>query len=124
MVTDLGNLEITSERKDLVLPNKEIWQNLGIRQTDTALFFPTPNVLVPIAFAKFMNKRKVTFVDLNEINVSTLISLAAELKLPNVTVKLANSSGKFPIADEAFDVIFSNWGYSNFARDAQSSFIM
>ncbi len=120
MSTDVRNLEITSQKKDLVDPNREIWQSLGIKQTDTALFFPTPNVLVPIAFAKFMNKRKVTFVDSNEINISTLISLTAELKLSNVTVKLATPSGKFPIADGAFDVIFSDWGFSNFSHDSHS----
>jgi len=122
MGTEVRNLEITSQKKDLVDPNREIWQSLGIKQTDTALFFPTPNVLVPIAFAKFMNKRKVTFVDSNEINVSTLISLAAEFRLSNVTVKLASPSGKFPVADGAVDIIFSDWGYSNFPNDSHSGF--
>ena len=97
--------------------NKQIWQTLGIKQTDTALFFPAPNALVPLRFAKFMNKRKVTFVDTNEINVSTLISLAADLKLSNVTVKLASTNGKFPIADSAYDIVYSDLGFSTLLQD-------
>jgi SAM-dependent methyltransferase len=112
MSTDIRNLEITSQHKDLVEPNVEIWEDLGIKQSDGVLFFPTPNVLVPIAFAKFMKKRKVTFADASEINVSTLISLAADLRLSNVTVKLVARSGKFPLPDDSFDKIFSDWGYS------------
>jgi SAM-dependent methyltransferase len=121
MAADIRNLEITSERKNLVEPNVEIWEDLGIKQTDSVLFFPTPNVLIPIAFAKFMKKRKVTFVDSSEINVSTLIALAADLRLPNVTVKLASPNGKFPIEDSAFDLIFSDWGYSHFAQENRSA---
>jgi|GEM_PF-1778099 SAM-dependent methyltransferase len=121
MGTDIRHLEITSQKKDLVEPNKEIWTDLGIKQSDNVLFFPTPNVLVPIAFAKFMNKRKVTFVDASEINVSTLISLAADMRLSNVTVKLATPTGKFPIADSTFDLVFSDWGYSHFIQDSTPS---
>jgi len=114
---ELRNFEITTKGGELLESNKQIWQSLGIKQTDNALFFPTPNALVPIRFAKFMNKRKVTFVDTNEINVSTLFSLATELKLTNVTVKLANPNGKFPIPDSSFDLVYSDLGFSNFLQD-------
>lgn len=97
--------------------NKQIWQSLGIKQSDTALFFPVSNVLLPLRFAKFMNKRKVTFADTNGIFVSTLISLAAEMKMSNVTVKLAGLNGKFPIADSAFEFIYSDLGFSSFLQD-------
>ena len=60
-----------------------------------------------------MNKRKVTFVDTNEINVSTLIKLAAQDRLSNVTVKLAANTGKFPLADNSFDIVYSDWGLSS-----------
>ncbi len=117
--SDMRNFEITSsgsKRKDdeLSESNREIWKSLGIKQSDNALFFPAPNALVPLMFARFMNKRKVTFVDTNEINVSTLIKLAAEMKLANVTVKLGTVTGKFPVADSAFDLIYSDWGLSSF----------
>ncbi|MHB1909025.1 MAG: class I SAM-dependent methyltransferase [Nitrososphaerales archaeon] len=114
---ELRNFEITTRGGELLDSNRQIWQNLGIKQTDTALFFPASNALVPIRFAKFMNKRKVTFVDTSEVNVSTLISLAADLKLANVTVKLANTSGKFPIADNAVDLVYSDLGFSSFLQE-------
>ena len=95
---------------------------LGIKQGDTALFFPAPNALVPLMFAKFMNKRKVTFVDTNEISVSTLIKLAAQMKLSNTTVKLTSPQGKFPVPDNMFDLSFSDWGLSSFSsRSAKSN---
>jgi ubiquinone/menaquinone biosynthesis C-methylase UbiE len=97
--------------------NKQIWQSLGIKQTDNALFFPAPNALIPLRFAKFMNKRKVTFVDTSDINVSKLISLAVDLKLSNVTVKLANPGGKFPLGDSAFEIIYSDLGFSTFSQE-------
>lgn len=114
---ELRNFEITTKGGELLESNKQIWQSLGIKQTDNALFFPTPNALVPIRFAKFMNKRKVTFVDTNEVNVSTLLSLASELKLSNVTVKLASPNGKFPIPDSSFDLVYSDLGFSIFLQD-------
>ncbi len=114
---ELRNFEITTKGSELLDSNKQIWQSLGIKQTDTVLFFPAPNALVPLRFAKFMNKRKVTFVDTNDINVSTLISLAADLKLSNVTVKLANPNGKFPIADSAFEIVYSDLGFSSFTQE-------
>lgn len=114
---ELRNFEITTRNGAILESNKQIWQTLGIKQTDNALFFPAPNALVPLRFAKFMNKRKVTFVDSSDINVSTLISLAADLKLSNVTVKLANANGKFPIADSAFEVIYSDLGFSSFCQE-------
>jgi ubiquinone/menaquinone biosynthesis C-methylase UbiE len=110
---ELRNFEITTPKGDLLDSNRQIWQSLGIKQTDSAVFFPVPNALIPLKFAKFMNKRKVTFVDTSEINVSTLISLAAQLKLSNATVKLASKSGKFPIADSAFDLAYSDLGFSS-----------
>jgi SAM-dependent methyltransferase len=117
---ELRNFEITTKSGAVLEANKQIWQGLGIKQTDNALFFPASNALVPLKFAKFMNKRKVTFVDTNDINVSTLISLAAEMKLSNVTVKLASPSAKFPIADSAFDVIYSDLGYSTFCQELRT----
>ncbi len=114
---DLRNFEIVTQKGDLLDSNRQIWQSLGIKQSDCALFFPAPNALVPLKFARYMNKRKVTFVDTNEINVSTLISLAAELKLSNITVKLATPSGKFPIADSTFDLAYSDLGFSSFYSD-------
>lgn len=117
--SEVRNFEISSKKKDeLSNSNKEIWKSLGIGQSHNALFFPAPNALVPLMFAKFMNKRKVTFVDTNEINVSTLIRLAAELKLSNVTVKLGSMTGKFPVADNAFDLVYSDWGLSSFVLPA------
>lgn len=112
--SEVRNFEIASEEDELLQSNREIWKSLGIRQGDTALVFPTPNALIPIMFARFMNRRKVTFVDTNEICVSTLIKLAAQMKLSNVTVKLASMQGKFPLTDGAFDVAFSDWGFSHF----------
>ncbi|MGI0090188.1 MAG: class I SAM-dependent methyltransferase [Nitrososphaerales archaeon] len=113
--SEVRNLEIASDEDELSESNRAIWKLLGIKQSDTALFFPAPNALVPIMFARFMNKRRVTFVDTNDISVSTLIKLAAQMKLSNVTVKLASSQGKFPLADGAFDLSFSDWGLSYFA---------
>ncbi|MGI0085717.1 MAG: methyltransferase domain-containing protein [Nitrososphaerales archaeon] len=110
---DLRNFEITTQKGELLDSNRQIWQGLGIKQSDCALFFPAPNALVPLRFARYMNKRKVTFVDTNEINVSTLISLAAQLKLSNATVKLASPAGKFPLADSAFDIAYSDLGFSS-----------
>ena len=113
--SEVRNFEISTKKKDeLSNTNKDIWKSLGIGQSHNALFFPVPNALVPLMFAKFMNKRKVTFVDTNEINVGTLIRLAAELKLSNVTVKLGSMTGKFPVADNAFDLVYSDWGLSSF----------
>ncbi|MDH2900137.1 MAG: methyltransferase domain-containing protein [archaeon] len=114
---ELRNFEITTKGGEMLESNKQIWQSIGFKQTDNALFFPAPNALVPLRFAKFMNKRKVTFVDTNDINVGTLISLAADLKLSNVTVKLASPNGKFPISDSAFDVVYSDLGFSSFLQD-------
>jgi ubiquinone/menaquinone biosynthesis C-methylase UbiE len=114
---ELRNFEITTKGGELLDSNRHIWQSLGIKQTDNALFFPTPNALVPLRFAKFMNKRKVTFVDTNEVNVGTLLSLASELKLSNVTVKLAGPNGKFPIPDSSFDLVYSDLGFSTFLQD-------
>ncbi|MDG6997452.1 MAG: class I SAM-dependent methyltransferase, partial [Nitrososphaerota archaeon] len=65
-----------------------------------------------------MNKRKVTFVDTNEISVSTLIKLSAQLKLSNVTVKLASPSGKLPLSDCAFDIVYSDWGLSHYVSES------
>lgn len=114
---DLRNFEITTQKGELLDSNRQIWQGLGIKQSDCALFFPAPNALVPLKFARYMNKRKVTFVDTNDINVSTLISLAAQFKLSNVTVKLASPQGKFPIADSAFDIAYSDLGFSSLYSD-------
>jgi SAM-dependent methyltransferase len=115
--SEVRNFEITTKNGNILEANKQIWQSLGIKQTDNALFFPAPNALVPLKFAKFMNRRKVTFVDSNDINVSTLISLAVALKLSNVTVKLANPNGKFPIADSVFEIIYSDLGFSSFCQE-------
>ncbi|MHB8568023.1 MAG: class I SAM-dependent methyltransferase [Nitrososphaerales archaeon] len=112
--SEVRNFEISSKKDELSESNRQIWKSLGISHTDNAIFFPAPNALVPLMFAKFMNKRKVTFVDTNEINVSTLIKLAAEMKLTNVTVKLGTVAGKFPIADSSFDLVYSDWGLSSF----------
>jgi SAM-dependent methyltransferase len=114
---ELRNFEITNKAGQMLDSNKQIWQSLGIKQSETALFFPAPNALVPLRFAKFMNKRKVTFVDTNDVNVGTLISLAADLRLSNVTVKMASSNGKFPISDETFDIVYSDLGFSSFSQD-------
>ncbi len=114
MDSEVRSFEIASEEDELLKSNREIWKTLGIKQGNTALFFPAPNALIPIMFAKYMNKRKVTFVDTNEIGVSTLIKLAAQMKLSNVTVKLASIQGKFPVMDNAFDISFSDWGFSYF----------
>lgn len=114
---DLRNFEIITLKGELLDSNRQIWQSLGIKQSDCALFFPVPNALIPLKFARYMNRRKVTFVDTSDINVSTLISLSAELKLSNVTVKLASPSGKFPIADSAFDVAYSDLGFSSLYSD-------
>jgi SAM-dependent methyltransferase len=114
---ELRNFEITNKAGAMLESNKQIWQSLGIKQSDSSLFFPAPNALVPLRFAKFMNKRKVTFVDTNDVNVGTLISLAAELKLTNVTVKLASPNGKFPISDSTFDIVYSDLGFSSFSQD-------
>jgi ubiquinone/menaquinone biosynthesis C-methylase UbiE len=113
--SEVRNFEISSDEEELSESNRRIWRLLGIRQGDSALFFPAPNALIPIMFAKFMNKRKVTFVDTNEISVSTLIKLAAQMKLSNVTVKLASPQGKFPVPDAMFDLAFSDWGLSYFS---------
>ncbi len=112
--SDLRNFEIASDEDELSDSNRQVWKLLGIKQGDTALFFPAPNALVPLMFARFMNKRKVTFVDTNEICVSTLIKLAAQMRLSNVTVKLAASNGKFPLPDNSFDLSISDWGLSYF----------
>jgi ubiquinone/menaquinone biosynthesis C-methylase UbiE len=114
---ELRNFEITNKAGAMLDSNRQIWQSLGIKQTENALFFPAPNALVPLRFAKFMNKRKVTFVDTNDVNVGTLISLAADLKLSNVTVKLASPKGKFPISDGSHDVVYSDLGFSTFLQD-------
>ncbi|MHB2036207.1 MAG: methyltransferase domain-containing protein [Nitrososphaerales archaeon] len=113
--SEVRNFEIASDEDELSESNRQVWKLLGIKQGDSALFFPAPNALVPIMFAKFMNRRKVTFVDTNEISVSTLIKLAAQMKLSNVTVKLASPQGKFPVPDGMFDISFSDWGLSNFS---------
>ncbi|HZW55502.1 MAG TPA: class I SAM-dependent methyltransferase [Nitrososphaerales archaeon] len=115
---EVRGFEIASRDDKLLESNREIWKTLGIKQSDAALFFPCPNALVPLMFARFMNKRKVTFVDSSEINVNTLIKLAAQIKLSNVTVKLATVAGKFPVADNAFDIVFSDWGLSSFLPSA------
>lgn len=112
--SDVRSFELSSDEDELSKSNREIWKSLGIKQGDTALFFPAPNALVPIMFAKFMNKRKVTFVDTNEISVNTMIRLSAQLRLSNVTVKLATMQSKFPLTDDAFDLAFSDWGFSYF----------
>lgn len=114
--SELRSYEIT-KLDDTLDSNRQIWKSLGIKQSDTAFFFPAPNALIPLKFAKFMNKRKVTFADAGEINVSTLLSLAAELKLTNVIVKLASPNGKFPITDSFFDLVYSDFGFSTFASD-------
>lgn len=115
----MRNFEIASIDDELVESSKKIWKLLGIKQGDTTLFFPTPNALIPIMFAKFMNRRKVTFVDTNEICVSTLLKLAAKMKLSNVTVKLASPLGRLPVLDSMFDIAFSDWGLSYFAGTVQ-----
>jgi hypothetical protein len=119
--SDMRNLEISSNEEEISDSNREVWKNLGLKQADTALFFPVPNALVPITFARFMNKRKVTFADINEICVSTLIKLSAQLKLSNVTVKLANLQGKIPVADSTYDVVFSDWGLSYFVTQSNKT---
>ena len=117
--SEVRNFEIASIDDELVESSKKIWKLLGIKQGDTALFFPTPNALIPIMFAKFMNRRKVTFVDTNEICVSTLLKLATQMKLSNVTVKLASPLGRLPVLDSMFDIAFSDWGLSYFASNIQ-----
>jgi SAM-dependent methyltransferase len=112
--TDLRSFEIGTLKGEILDSNRHIWQSLEMKQSDCALFFPAPNALIPLKFARFMNKRKVTFVDTSEINVSTLLSLAAQFKLSNVSVKLATPNGKFPIADDTFDVAYSDLGFSTF----------
>lgn len=112
--SETRSLEIASKEDELLESNRAIWKTLGIGQGSNALFFPAPNALVPIMFARFMNKRKVTFVDTNEIGVSTLIKLSAQLKLSNVTVKLASANGKLPLTDNSFDIAYSDWGLSHF----------
>jgi ubiquinone/menaquinone biosynthesis C-methylase UbiE len=119
--SDIRSLEIASSEDELASTNREVWKHLGIKQTDTAVFFPAPNALVPIMFARFMNKRKVTFVDTNEISVSTLIKLSAQMRLSNVSVKLANSQGKFPVSDNGYDVAFSDWGLSYFVSQTNKA---
>lgn len=119
--SEVRSLEIASKEDELLESNRAIWKTLGIKQGDTALFFPAPNALVPIMFARFMNKRKVTFVDTNEISVSTLIKLAAQLRLSNVTVKLATSTGKLPLSDNAFDMVYSDWGLAYFLSETGRS---
>ena len=114
---EVRSYEISSKDDELLESNREIWKGLGLGQTGTALFFPAPNALVPLKFAKFMNKRKVTFVDTNEINVSTLLKLAAQEKLSNVTVKLSTAS-RFPLADNSFDLVYSDWGLSSSLESA------
>ena len=110
--SEVRSFEIASDENELSESNRGVWKLLGIKQGDIAVFFPAPNALVPILFAKFMNRRKVTFVDTNEISVSTLIKLTAQMRLSNVTVKLASPQGKFPLPDSAFDLAFSDWGLS------------
>lgn len=117
--SEVRSFEIASADEELAESSKKIWKLLGIKQGDAALFFPTPNALIPVMFAKFMNKRKVTFVDTNEISVSTLLKLATQMKLSNVTVKLASPLGKLPVLDSIFDLAFSDWGLSYFAGTAQ-----
>lgn len=117
--SEVRNFEIASVDDELVESSKKIWKLFGIKQGDTVLFFPAPNALIPIMFAKFMNRRKVTFVDTNEINVSTLLKLSAQMKLSNVTVKLASPLGRLPVLDSIFDVAFSDWGLSYFSGIAQ-----
>lgn len=117
--SEVRNFEIASVDNELAESSKMIWKLLGIKQGDTALFFPTPNALIPIMFAKLMNRRKVTFVDTNEISVSTLLKLSAQMKLSNVTVKLASPLGRLPVLDSLFDVAFSDWGLSYFAGTAK-----
>jgi ubiquinone/menaquinone biosynthesis C-methylase UbiE len=114
--SEVRNFEIASEEDELSESNRRVWKLLETKQGDSALFFPAPNALVPIMFARFMNKRKVTFVDTNEISVSTLIKLAAQLKLSNITVKLASPQGKFPVPDSMCDIAFSDWGLSYFTN--------
>ena len=112
---DARRFELTSESDELEEWNREIWKSLRLRQGSNALFFPAPNALAPLSFARFMNRRKVTFVDMSEISVSTLIKLSAQMRLTNVTVKLASTNGKIPVADSSFDVAYSDWGLSYFA---------
>lgn len=119
--SDVRNFEIASDEDELTKSNRQVWKLLGIKQDETALFFPAPNALVPLMFARFMNKRKVTFVDTNEISVSTMIKLSAQMKLSNVTVKLANPQGKFPIPDNMYDLSYSDWGLSYFSSRAGKS---
>jgi ubiquinone/menaquinone biosynthesis C-methylase UbiE len=119
--SEVRNFEIVSDEDELTESNRQIWKLLGIKQGETALFFPAPNALVPLMFARFMNKRKVTFVDTNEVSVSTLIKLAAQMKLSNVTVKLASPQGKFPVPDNTFDVSYSDWGLSYFTTHASKA---
>ena len=119
--SDIRSFELASSENELLDSNREIWKSIGIKQTDSALFFPAPNALVPIMFARFMNRRKVTFVDTNEISVSTLIKLAAQMKLSNVTVKLASSMGKIPVPDASFDIVFSDLGLSYFMSQSGRS---
>jgi len=111
--SEVRSYEISSKDDKLLESNREIWKALNLGQTDNALFFPAPNALVPLKFAKFMNKRRVTFLDANEINVSTLIKLAAQEKLSNITVKLATNSARFPLSDNSFDLVYSDWGLSS-----------
>ena len=119
--SEIRIFEIASDENELSESNRGVWKLLGIKQGDTALFFPAPNALVPIMFARFMNKRKVTFVDTNEISVSTLIKLTAQMRLSNVTVKLASPQGKFPLPDSSFDLAFSDWGLSYFTNHLSKS---
>lgn len=119
--SEVRNFEIASDEDELTESNRQVWKLLGIKQGDSALFFPAPNALVPLMFAKFMNKRKVTFVDTNEISVSTLIKLAAQMKLSNATVKLASPQGKFPVPDNLFDLSYSDWGLSYFSTHSAKS---
>jgi ubiquinone/menaquinone biosynthesis C-methylase UbiE len=119
--SEIRSMEIASTEDELLQSNRNVWKELGLRSGDTVLFFPAPNALVPIMFARFMNKRKATFIDTNEISVSTLIKLSAQMKLTNVTVKLASLSGKLPVADGAFDVAYSDRGLSYFVSDADRS---
>lgn len=119
MGSEVREFEIASTDDELYGSNRKIWRMLGIKKGDSAIFFPVPNALIPVMFAKFMNKRKVTFVDTNEINVSTLLKLSAQMKLSNVTVKLASSLGRFPVLDSIFDLAFSDWGLSHFAGTSQ-----
>ena len=119
--SEVRNFEIASDEDELSESNRHVWKLLGIKQGDTALFFPAPNALVPLMFARFMNKRKVTFVDTNEISVSTLIKLAAQMKLSNITVKLGSPQGKFPVPDNMFDLSFSDWGLSYFSSRTSKS---